>query len=126
MKLEPDRLEGANVINRVDDRAVWVNGEAFKSSLIVPWSGAVAAWNVTRIEDLAVSNFERLLEWAPELVVFGSGIAHRWILPSMHAALIARQIGVETMDTAAACRTFNVLATEGRRVLAALIIGGSP
>ena len=58
----------------------------------------------------------------PELVVFGSGARLRFAPPALLRGLMARRIGVETMDTAAACRTYNILAGEGRRVVAALLL----
>ena len=58
----------------------------------------------------------------PELVVFGSGTRLRFAPPALLRGLMARRIGVETMDTAAACRTYNILAGEGRRVVAALLL----
>ena len=64
-----------------------------------------------------------MLALAPELVVFGSGARLRFPPPAWLQPLMARRIGVETMDTAAACRTYNVLAAEGRAVVAALLLG---
>ena len=58
----------------------------------------------------------------PELVIFGSGARLRFPAPGLLRDLIERRIGVETMDTAAACRTYNVLASEGRSVVAALLL----
>jgi uncharacterized protein len=56
------------------------------------------------------------------VVVFGSGVRLRFLRPSLIRGLIERRIGIETMDTAAACRTYNILAGEGRRVVAALLL----
>jgi uncharacterized protein len=66
--------------------------------------------------------FQAALALQPELLIFGSGTRLQFISPTLYRCLIERRIGVETMDTAAACRTFNVLAGEGRSVMAALII----
>jgi uncharacterized protein len=57
-----------------------------------------------------------------ELVIFGSGPRLRFVAPALSRALIERQIGLETMDTHAACRTYNILAAEGRQVVAALLM----
>ena len=67
------------------------------------------------------SHFTALVALSPELVIFGSGHLIRFVRPALLHALIDRRIGVETMDTAAACRTYNVLLAEGRSVLAALL-----
>ena len=56
------------------------------------------------------------------MVIFGSGAKLRFVSPALLRGLIERGIGVETMDTAAACRTYNILAQEGRRVVAALLL----
>ena len=61
------------------------------------------------------------MELKPELVIFGSGSRIRFVRPALLRALIERRIGIETMDTGAACRTYNVLLAEGRSVLAALL-----
>jgi hypothetical protein len=142
MKMQPDRLDGVNVIARHEPGCVWVNATAWDRSVIVPWRGAAQAWGTRGREALAhdalahqahghealthealtAADFERLLDFAPELVIFGSGSALRFVAPVMHRSLFERRIGVETMDTAAACRTYNVLATEGRSVVAALLV----
>ena len=122
MKIQPDRLEGVNAISRHDPGHVWVNAERHDSSLLVPWRGEVQAWPVHRLEDLTADHFARLLGLKPELVIFGSGARLRFVPAALSRSLIERGIGMETMDTAAACRTYNVLASEGRSVVAALLI----
>jgi uncharacterized protein len=67
-----------------------------------------------------------LLNLQPELVVFGSGSRLRFVSPQLQRALMSARVGVETMDTAAACRTYNVLLAEGRRVVAALLFDAQP
>ena len=122
MKFQPDQLPGTNVITRHDGDALWVGNTRFAHSLLVPWQGLVLPWAPARPEDLREADFEALLALQPELVIFGSGPRHRFVSPALMRALIARRIGVETMDTAAACRTYNVLVTEGRSAVAALLL----
>ncbi len=122
MKMQPDRLEGVNVIARHEAGKVWINASAWERSVLVPWRGTARAWDVGLHEALTAADFECILEFAPELVIFGSGSSLRFAPPVLHRALFERRIGVETMDTAAACRTYNVLATEGRSVVAALML----
>ncbi len=98
----------------------------FGHSLLVPWQGAVQAWAPERIDQLQAAHFEPVLALRPELVIFGSGARHRFIAPSLVRGLIEQGIGVEMMDTAAACRTYNILASEGRTVLAALLLDPAP
>jgi uncharacterized protein len=87
----------------------------------VPWRGTVQAWPATRFEDLAEAHFEAIVHLAPEIVVFGSGSRIRFAKPALLRPLIDARIGIETMDTPAACRTYNVLIAEGRSVVAALL-----
>lgn len=126
MKFQPDSLPGVNSITRHETGRVWVGGTAFDHSLLVPWQGEVLDWGVRRFDALDAAHFERILALAPEVVIFGSGERLRFVHPSLQRALIERRIGVETMDTAAACRTYNVLASEGRPVLAALLLEAAP
>ena len=126
MKFQPDRLDGVNSITRHEPAAVWVQAERFEASVLVPWRGPVRPWPVARFEALEASHFEQLLALAPELVIFGSGGRLRFVRPALTRALIERRIGIETMDNAAACRTYNVLANEGRTVVAALLLEPAP
>ena len=121
MKLQADRIEGQNAIARHGPGGVIVNGVEHRSSVLVPASGGVAAWPVERFEALTEAHFEAVAALAPELVIFGSGARIRFPHPSLLRPLLTRRIGVETMDTAAACRTYNVLLAEGRAVVAALL-----
>jgi uncharacterized protein len=121
MKFQPDTFLGTNAITRRETGAVWVNGERFEGSVLVPWKGAVAGWSAERLSALTPAHFEATLALEPELVIFGSGGSLRFVAPALYRALIDARIGLETMDTAAACRTYNVLAAEGRKVVAALL-----
>ncbi len=121
MKLRADRIEGLNAIARHGPGGVIVNGVEHRHSVVVPWEGAVLPWSVERFDALAEAHFARLVELVPELVIFGSGERLRFVRPALMRGLIEQRIGVETMDTAAACRTYNVLLAEGRSVVAALL-----
>ena len=125
MKLHADRIEGQNAIARHGPGGVIVNGAEHRSSVLVPASGEVVAWPVAAFEALTEAHFEAIAALAPELVIFGSGPRIRFPHPSLLRPLISRRIGVETMDTAAACRTYNVLLAEGRAVVAALLFEAS-
>ncbi|ALT77776.1 Mth938-like domain-containing protein [Paucibacter sp. KCTC 42545] len=122
MKFQLDEPLGGNSISHHDGRSVWVNKVQHSASLLVPWQGEVQAWQLQRFEDLSAAHFEQMLACKPELVIFGSGSRIRFANPALYQCLIGQRIGVETMDLAAACRTYNVLASEGRAVLAALLI----
>jgi uncharacterized protein len=123
MKFQPERAEGVNVITRHDPQRVWVGNEAHATSVLVPWNGEVQVWPASTPAELTAAHFERILALEPQLVIFGSGPKLQFVKPALIRALIEHHIGVETMDTPAACRTFNVLAAEGRAVVAALLLG---
>lgn len=122
MKFQPDRAEGVNLITRHDPGRVWVGANVHAQSVLVPWQGAVVSWEAADPSALSPAHFERLLGLRPELVIFGSGPRLRFLPPALYRALIDARVGMETMDTAAACRTYNVLAGEGRAVVAALLL----
>ena len=114
-------MEGLNAISRHGVDGVIVNGIEHRSSVIVPWQGPVQAWPVDDFSALSEAHFELLAELDPELVIFGSGSRIRFPKPAWLRPLMTRRIGIETMDTAAASRTYNVLLAEGRTVLVALL-----
>ena len=122
MKFQPDLLAGTNVITRHDAGALWVGGTRFGHSLLVPWQGTVLRWAPAQPDDLTPADFEALLAFKPELVIFGCGPRHLFVSHAQMRSLIEHRIGVETMDTAAACRTYNVLVAEGRSAVAALLL----
>jgi len=121
MKMRADRIEGQNAIARHGPDGVVVNGVEHTASVIVPWDGAVVPWNAASFESLGVEHFARLVALKPELVIFGSGPRLRFPPAALLRPLIEARIGVETMDTAAACRTYNVLLAEGRPVVLAAL-----
>jgi uncharacterized protein len=100
-----------------------VNGERYERSLIVMPDRIVADWDVPSLDSLTQHNIEALAVLKPELVLLGTGEILRFPDSRLLATLFSAAIGAETMDTRAACRTYNILAEEGRNVAAALIIG---
>jgi len=83
--------------------------------------GEILPWAPASFEALTAADFEALLAQRPELIVLGTGDRQRFPHPRLVAALTSERIGVEAMDTRAACRTYNILMSEGRKVLAALL-----
>lgn len=125
MKLQADKSDTLTV-TALGEGWIAVNGQRHTASVVLGADGTVRPWDVARLDDLSAEHFTGLLSGdgqpQPELVLLGSGRALRFVPPALLRPLIERRIGVETMDTAAACRTFNILAGEGRRVVAALLI----
>ncbi|MDI1260705.1 Mth938-like domain-containing protein [Aquabacterium sp.] len=122
MKLQADLPEGVNVINAYTRQSVSINGQEYLGSVLVPPSGAPVPWPLTSMTELTEAHFEQILLMNPELVVLGSGPTLKFASPALMKSLMKKRIGVETMDTPAACRTYNILVGEGRRVVAALLV----
>lgn len=120
MKLQPNQIN-APVINAYEPGWIAVNGEKYAGALIVSSETGCRPWSATDFDSLVPDHFKELIHSRPELIVFGSGVRLRFPRPVWLAPLIELGIGVETMDTPAACRTYNILASEGRRVVAALL-----
>ena len=121
MKLQPDKSD-AQSISGYGPGWVGVNGEKITHSVIIGSDGERIAWPAARFEDLGPEHFAQLAQLQAEVVIFGSGSRIRFPKAVWLQPLMARRIGVETMDTAAACRTYNILAQEGRSVAAALLL----
>ncbi|GAA3981453.1 Mth938-like domain-containing protein [Comamonas faecalis] len=102
----------------------WINVDADRitTSVVVGSRGERQGWHCARFEDLTPAHFEQLALLQPEVAIFGSGNRLRFVPPAWLKPLVDRQIGMETMDTQAACRTYNILAGEGRHVVAALLL----
>ena len=126
MKFQPDTTTGVNLITRQEPGRVWVGATQLQHSVLVPWQGEVLPWGAAAPEELTAAHFERIAAMQPEVVIFGSGARLRFVAPALLQSLMALRIGVETMDTPAACRTYNVLVSEHRRVLAALLLAPPP
>jgi uncharacterized protein len=101
---------------------VMVNKTRHDQSLIVLPDRLIENWDAKTFEQLTTEHFEFVLSLQPEMVLFGTGATLRFPHPTLTRTLIESRIGVEVMDTAAACRTYNILTAEGRRVAAALLI----
>ncbi|GAA6143849.1 MTH938/NDUFAF3 family protein [Hydrogenophaga sp. 5NK40-0174] len=125
MKLHADRPE-QHSISAYGPGWIAVNGERMHASFVLSSeAGILSQWVPVPLPSMQATHFEQLLELAgeprPELVILGTGEQLRFVHPKHTAVLTSQRVGLETMDTQAACRTFNVLAGEGRHVLAILL-----
>ena len=125
MKFQPDQLAGTNAVTRIEPGRLWVGTQPWTTSVLVPWQGDVHEWAAVSAAELTEAHFARIVALAPAVVIFGSGARIRFPAPALIRPLIEARIGVETMDTGAAARTYNVLAAEGRTVVGAFILEGS-
>ncbi len=121
LKLHADPPSALNTVTAYGPGFIEVNKERHASSLVLA-PDRLSPWPVTEFEALAPEHFEALLALSPELVILGTGARQRFPQPQLARALLAAGIGVEAMDSAAACRTYNILMAEGRRVVAAVLV----
>ena len=121
MKLQPDRLDLPSVTG-YGPGWVAIEGEKFQHSVVISSNGKLFDWHCQYFHELTTLHFEQLAQMDVELVIFGSGNQLRFAPAAMLEALMGKRVGLETMDTQAACRTYNILAGEGRKVAAALLI----
>ena len=110
----------AVTIHSVTTQAIVVGGVAYSRPIVLSLDEAVSEWHAGPVTELTSSQFDAVLEAAPELVIIGTGATSIFPPRELVFAFARHGVGLETMDTAAAARTWNVLATEGRRVAAVL------
>ncbi|MEO8847618.1 MAG: Mth938-like domain-containing protein [Casimicrobiaceae bacterium] len=99
-----------------------INADEYRQSLVLTTDAVHVEGVASGFDALSAADFSRLLRLEPEIVLFGSGPAQRFPRPELYRELTDARIGVEVMDTPAACRTFNILTSEGRRVVALLLL----
>lgn len=121
MKLQPDKSD-VQSLTAHGPGWVAINNEKVEGSVVVGSRGERFAWDCTRFDQLGPEHFAQLASLGAELIIFGSGTRIRFPQAAWLQPLMAKRTGVETMDTPAACRTYNILAGEGRHVIAALLV----
>ncbi|MFO1314156.1 MAG: Mth938-like domain-containing protein [Burkholderiales bacterium] len=112
----------ANVVTGTGPGWVRIGQTEYRSSLVLLPDAVVEGWAPAGYAALTERDFAGLLVHAPEMVLLGTGARQQFPHPRLLQALAAAHVGVEVMDTRAACRTFNILVAEDRRVAAALVI----
>lgn len=123
MKLHSDDTQQYQTVTGYHAGVVEINAQPFDYSLTVLPEVPPRPWNVTRFEDLTAAHFEQIAADKPDVVILGTGERQRFVHPRLIASLSNLRIGVESMDSQAACRTYNILMGEGRKVTLALIVG---
>jgi uncharacterized protein len=122
MQISREESSVSNAITAYSVGEIRMRDRVFNASLIATREAVIAEWMPAPVEQLAIADFGRLLELAPEVVILGTGPRQRMPPPALFAAFASRGIGLEVMDTGAACRTYNVLLSEFREVAVALIV----
>ncbi len=111
-----------NVVTGLGPGWVRVGATVYRENLLLTPDAVAVGWAPGGFDGLGEPDFARLAEGGPDVVLLGTGSSIRFPHPRLVRALALARIGLEVMDTGAACRTFNILAAEGRRVAAALIV----
>jgi uncharacterized protein len=121
LKLHLSNLSGSNAFTGYGEGYVMVNRQRYEHNLVVLPDRIVTDWQAAGFDQLSAADFARLAELAPEIVLLGTGSRLRFPRPELTRALYEARIGLEVMDIQAACRTYNILAAEERKVVAALL-----
>jgi uncharacterized protein len=122
MRFTEDSTSGINVIRAYGNGELRVNEHVYRGGVILSAATAIADASVQNLDDLLALGLSRALSMEPELVLLGTGARQIFPAPSFGAQFLRAGIGFEVMDTSAACRTFNVLVGEQRRVAAILLL----
>ncbi len=121
MKLHNTSTQQYQTITAYDEVSVDINNVHYTASLIVLPESAPAPWPVDTFDALTAVHFELIDATQPDVVILGTGQRQRFVHPKLTTVLTGRRIGIECMDNQAACRTYNILMAEGRKVALALI-----
>ena len=122
MKLHPTITQRYQTVTAYDEHGIELNAQRFEHSLIVLPEVPPVPWPVDQFDLLTAAHFEQIAATMPDVVILGTGKKQRFVHPKLIAALTSRHKGVECMDNQAACRTYNILMAEGRKVALALIM----
>lgn len=124
MQLHLERPDFDYFLRGADGVSALVNDRRLTRSFVLSPHVLVEDWPVRDVTAMSATDLEPLFALSPELILLGSGGRQAFPPPAVMAASLSRGIGLETMTNAAAARTFNVLASEGRRVVAAFTLAG--
>jgi uncharacterized protein len=121
VKLHLANLGDTKLFTGYADDHVMVNRERFDTGIAVLAEEVRSDWHVASFDALSEAHFEYFLDLKPEVLLLGTGMQQRFPHPRLYRALTNAGIGVECMTTPAACRTYNILVAEDRRVIAAIL-----
>ena len=121
LKLHLSNISGVNLFTGYGEGHVMVNRQRHEQNVVVLRDQLLTGWRPAGFDDLLADDFAMLAGLKPEIVLLGTGARLRFPRPELTRALIEARIGLEVMDIQAACRTYNILAAEERKVAAALL-----
>ena len=111
-----------NVVTGLGPGWIRIGADEYRENVVLTSDAVATGWAPAGFDGLTAEDFAQLLVQKPEVVLFGAGPTIRFPHPRLTRALTDAGVGIEVMDTPAACRTFNILAAEGRSVVAALLL----
>lgn len=123
VKFTEDTTSTLHVIDSYEAGELTVNGRQYRENLIISAEMIKENWDIEHIRQLTTSHLQPLLDTEPEVIIIGTGLQLAFPPVENYGEVMNHGIGVEFMDTGAACRTYNVLVSEGRKVCAGLILG---
>jgi len=124
MKFSEDYASGSYIIRAFTDNKITVNNTLYERSLVISKHHLNTDWGIEHVDQLSHDVWQALLADKPEVILIGTGPTLVFPHPSSYAPAIEQGIGVEFMDSGAACRTYNVLLSEDRQVIAGIILRG--
>jgi uncharacterized protein len=122
MKFSEADSGSGHLINGYSPGCIVVDGRDYREGLIVSPERIVSGWGPSRAADLGIEHVRELVELGPQVIVIGTGKRQCFPDPSVYLAAMDQGVGIEIMDTGAACRTYNIIMAEGRRVAAGLMV----
>jgi len=122
MKLSEDYSAGSHIIQSYENNSIVVNNQCFTRSFLISNTSLNENWGVDDIEQMTHEHWHDIIKLKPEVILMGTGEKIIFPHPSSYAPAIEQGIGVEFMDTRAACRTYNILLAEDRFIIAGIIL----
>lgn len=121
MQFHRDNSDSINIVSAIGSEEIRVGELLIVAPCVISVSNIIEQWDGSDIATLSAQHFADIIAWQPELIVLGTGRSLCFPPPQLTKTINDLQIGFEVMDTAAGCRTYNVLAHEGRNVALALV-----
>lgn len=122
MKISSTSHDKSYVIRSYEAGQIIINQDVYSKSLILAPNQLIPGWRPQSVSELAAADFDELMGLDPGLIILGTGVKQAFPPPLLYAGILEKGIGMEIMNTPAACRTYNILMAEGRPVVAALMM----
>ncbi len=122
MKFNEESSTNSHIIQSYNDSEIIIDGKVFSSSFIISKNTLIESWPVADISQLESDHLKAILDMRPEVILIGTGQKLVFPSPQSYVSVINQGMGIEFMDSGAACRTYNVLVSEGRNVVTAIIL----